>query len=88
MSKKKTWYAVYRLGANRANTEGLVAIVEATSRQEAERVQTHERPTVYDSAWLALAPEVTIWANQRVEAIPLSRASVVDVRAFQEMERT
>lgn len=74
-------YLLYRIGANAANQSSErapVAIVEAASRKEAEQVETQASPTVHDSAWAKLAPEVSVWVNQRLEAVPESRARAGD----------
>jgi hypothetical protein len=85
---KKISYGIYRYGANGANqgyaNKALVAIVEARNREEAEECDTQDRPTVYDSAWLKLDPEVTIWANQFVSAVPVSKISKSELQAFYE----
>lgn len=87
-SKPKISYGIYRYGANANNQPGrekeLVTIVEAKTRAEAEECEQHERPGIYDSAWLKLDPEVTIWANQRVEAVPVSKIPAAVLRAFYE----
>lgn len=83
-----TRYLVYRHGANARNQPGRarqpVAIVEASSRDEACECATQARPTVWDSAWLKLDSNVDVWANQTVTAVPVSRAPKTDVRELEE----
>lgn len=84
---KTTKYGVYRVGANAANQGGrerlLVAVVEASNRAEAEATE-RAGSTVYDSSFAVLAPDVDVWANQRLVAVPFSRVSAADVREFNE----
>lgn len=71
---KFTNYLIYRLGSNRANQElcnkMAVAIVAATSRQEACRIARQN---------------VTFYANQVSEAVPESKANVTDWSFVSEM---
>jgi hypothetical protein len=85
---KLVQYAVYRHGANASN-QGmtgtlLVAIVSARNAEEACEVEAPAKPTVYDSAWLKADPSVTVWANQRLTAEPVSRTSKSALREFNE----
>lgn len=79
-------YLIIRHGANSANqpmTPRLpVALVEAKNRGEAEA--TEHDGDARSPAFLKLAPRVKVWANQRVEAVPLSRARVSEVRDMEE----
>ena len=58
------FYAVYRCGSNLANQDGcnkeIVGTIEATSREEACRFMSNK---------------VTVYHNQHLEAVPLSRLS-------------
>lgn len=69
-----TKYLVYRHGSNRANQElcdkMAVAIVAATSRQEACRIAQEN---------------LTFYANQTAEAIPESKANATDWDFVSEM---
>lgn len=88
MSDRKIKYAVYRYGANASNQGSthklLVAIVEAKNRDEAIECEQVDNPTIYDAPWLRLDSDVTVYANQTLDAVPLSRASRVEVREFEE----
>lgn len=88
MIARKVKYAVYRYGANASNQGSthklLVAIVEAKNRDEAIECEQVDNPTIYDAPWLKLDSDVTVYANQTLDAVPLSRASRDDVRAFEE----
>ena len=89
-TRKTRDYLVYRHGSNAANQSlcdcAPVAIVTATSREEACRTDAPEQPTVRDSAWLAADPSVTCWINQYFSAVPVSRARSADVRAVEERD--
>lgn len=79
-------YLIVRHGSNGANqpmrARAPVAIVEAKNRKDAE--ETEHDGSAHSSAWLVLAPEVKVWANQRIEAIPVSKASKADLLEVQE----
>ena len=81
-------YLVYRHGSNAANQSmrdtAPVAIVEAKSANEACAVESDPKPTIHSSAWLALNSDVTLYANQRVSAVPLSKARKADRREVEE----
>jgi len=70
-------YLIYRHGMNGNNQSMVdrvpVAIVEADSEEEALRCERHDPPgklDVYAPSYLALDNDVTVWANQRLSAVP------------------
>jgi hypothetical protein len=83
-----TSYAVYRYGCNAANQsmtpKMLVAIVEASNSEEAAAVDAPEQLSVHSPATAKLAPAVTVWANQFLSALPVSKVSAGELRAFEE----
>ena len=87
-NKKTRDYLVYRNGSNSANQSlcncAPVAIVTASTREEACKTDAPERPTLHDSAWLAADPSVTCWHNQHFSAVPVSHARSADLRAVEE----
>lgn len=90
--RRHVTYLIYRHGANRSNQSlgemAPVAIVTARSRTAATATERHDPPgklDLYACATMVLAPWVTVWANQRLSAVPLSRASRKDIRAVREV---
>lgn len=85
-----TKYLLIRYGANAANQSMCarmpVAIVDAPNRSEAERTERVDS-SPHTSAFAYFAPEVDVWANQRLEAVPLSRAKRSDIREVEEAEQ-
>lgn len=85
---RTTTYVLFRKGANGANQSlcdrAPVAIVVAASKAEAEQCDHDGSP--HASAFVRLAPHVSVWANQHIEAVPLSRAPRWAVREIQENE--
>lgn len=71
-------YLLYRVGANRANQGDHrvpVAIVEARNQAEATATEIPGGvPDIDLPSASVLAPEITCWANQHLEAVPQSRA--------------
>ena len=78
-------YLLYRMGSNTANQPCEndwvpIAIVRAASREEAEattwgdrNVSAHQCPTVAAEV-LVRCSDLNVWANQRLKAVPYSRA--------------
>jgi hypothetical protein len=89
-------YLVYRIGSNTANQSmcerAPVAIVRAANRAAATRTKVKaEHPSVYDCPELTPDGELVahranldVWANQRLEAVPASRAPAADLNAVYE----
>jgi protein-disulfide isomerase-like protein with CxxC motif len=70
-------YLIIRHGSNVANQgcqRAAVAIVEATSREEA-REQAARGAVIASDTYTAGEPTLTVYANQHLEAIPRSQAS-------------
>jgi hypothetical protein len=67
-----------------------IAIVEASSRDEAAKTSWHgEKPNVHGCPSLAAkvllsSGNIDVWANQCVWAVPLSQAPKADVRSVEE----
>jgi hypothetical protein len=86
-----TQYLVYRHGSNAANQpmrdRAPVAIVEARTRDDATAcAYSVDDPRIADHAYCILARHVSVWANQRLSAVPVSRAPKADVREVQETD--
>lgn len=88
---KPTQYLVIRHGSNAANQRmraaAPVAIVTAGSRAAATETVRLDPPGKLDPhspAVLALDNEITVWANQHLTAVPVSRASKADLRELRE----
>lgn len=90
--RKPTRYLVYRHGANASNQPMTnvrpVAVVEANSRDAACATERHDPPgklDPYAPATMVLDREITVWANQYLSAIPVSKAPRADLRAVGEV---
>jgi hypothetical protein len=90
---KLTSYLIYRHGSNTANqsmcNRAPVAIVEATSRDEATRTVRHDGAKLdfHAPSYLALDESVDCWANQHFTAVPQSRAKAIDWNAVAERDQ-
>lgn len=78
-------FLLYRIGRNTSNQDrdrAPVALVEASSREEAAALSPFDDPR--SPRFCLLAKRVTVWENQRIEAIPASKAPRADVRHVRE----
>lgn len=81
-------YLVYRHGSNASNQGACdvlpVAIVRAKSAKEACETSGPDVHDLYAAAYLARAPWVDCWNNQRFSAVAASRARRADWQEAQE----